>query len=182
MSFAGKRQIAASMSVLLIQGKHFLLALYFVCMFSGIRRWVLKKYVFQHIIEMLPIFTFLFLILPFARIVCVVEVCIVFNFTICQNCLCCRGTFSVCLLLLSCCLPIQFCHCCGQLTNLVELGRNIIRVQPLSAFLNFFSCIIKWLPGQYMIWVHISAIPSWAIKFCGDGYFKNIQLFIRLIS
>ena len=166
MSFAGKGQIAASISVLLIQEKHFVLVLYFVCIFSGIRRWVLKKYiVFQHSIEMLPIFT-----------------CIVFNYTICRNCLCCRGTFTACLIPLSCCLLILFCHCCRHLTNFVELGKNVIRVQPLSAFLNFLSCIIKWWPDQYMIWVHISAIPSWAIKFCGNWYFKNIQLFIRLIS
>jgi hypothetical protein len=33
-----------------------------------------------------------------------------------------------------------------------------------------------------MVWMHISAIPLLAIKFCGDGCVKNIQLFIILIS
>jgi hypothetical protein len=32
------------------------------------------------------------------------------------------------------------------------------------------------------MWAPIYVIPSWVMKFCGDGYLKNAQLLIRVIS
>jgi hypothetical protein len=128
MSFAENRQIAVSISVLFIEEKHFVLALYCVHVFRY------KEMSFEEICCVSAQYRNAsnFLLLLF------------FNYTISKNCLCSRGIFTVCLMLLSCCLLIQLCcHCCRQLTNLVELGKNVIRVQSLSAFLNFLSCVIK---------------------------------------